>query len=87
MNPILLAARLMGDRKMTRRGTAKTESCTIFLWELDDGKVIELIRDTPISGTHCFRSVKERGEPFETLLNYYERGHARVFSPNRFIAA
>ena len=51
------------------------------------GKVIELIRDTPISGTHCFRSVKERGEPFETLLNYYERGHARVFSPNRFMAA
>lgn len=87
MNPILWAARIMGSRKITRSGTAKTASCTIFLWELDDSKVIEIVRDTPTHGPHSFRVATERDERFEDLLEYYERGHARVFSPKRYLAA
>jgi hypothetical protein len=83
MNPINQAAILMGKRKITRRATAKSEtseSC-IFLWELDDGATLELVRDT------AFKSVRERNEGFDQLLAFYQRGRCKVFSPNNVVAA
>lgn len=82
MNPIITAACLMGDRKIVRRATAKTESSTVFLWELNDGSTIELVRNN-----HGFQSAIERGEGFEELMSFYSRSNARVFSPNLARAA
>lgn len=80
MNPIIQASSLMGRRKIMRRATAKSAESTVFLWELDDGATLELVR----SGT--FKSCRERGEGFDSLLAYYQRGHCRVFSPNSHAA-
>lgn len=76
MNPITKAALIMGNRKITRRATAKTEDRTIFLWELTDGATLELVRDK------SFKCVNERLEGFDALLDFYQRGRCSVFSPN-----
>jgi hypothetical protein len=86
MNVICQAARMMGKRKIVRKGTAKTSECTIFLWELDDGNSLELLRNEAPTATAHFVSVRERTERFNDLLQYYER-HAKVFSPDRYLAA
>ncbi|NWC83833.1 hypothetical protein HX798_26630 [Pseudomonas putida] len=75
MNPITAAARLMGKRKIVRTGTAKKDGSTIFLWELDDGATLELIR-----GRTGFTSLQERRDAFQDLVDYYSRG-AKVFVP------
>jgi len=76
MNPIIQASSLMGSRKIIRRATAKSAGSTVFLWELDDGATLELVRE----GT--FKCCRERGEGFEALMEFYQRGRCRVFSPN-----
>ena len=77
MNPINKAAQLMGSRRICRRATAKNQDTTVFLWELDDGATLELVR-----GKGGFKSVQEQMGGFDALLQFYQRGHAHVFSPN-----
>lgn len=86
MSVICQAARMIGSRKIVRKGTAKTSESTIFLWELDDGNTLELLRNEAPMMTAHFVSVRERTERFNDLLEYYER-HAKVFSPDRYLAA
>lgn len=76
MKPIAEAARLMGNRKIVRTGTAKKNGNTIHLWELNDGVTLELI-----SGSKGFSSVTERHEGFDELVDYYMRCRAHVFVP------
>lgn len=85
-NVIVQAARMMGTRTIVRKGTAKTPGSTIFLWELSDGKTLELLRNEGAKASAHFVSVRERSEKFNELLEYYERT-ANVFSPNRYAAA
>nr|WP_073675448.1 hypothetical protein [Pseudomonas aeruginosa] len=75
MNPIQQAAQLMGKRKIVCTGTAKKDDSTVFLWQLDDGATLELIR-----GKKGFYSLKERHEGFQVLVDYYSR-NAKVFVP------
>lgn len=75
MNPIQLAAQMMGNRKISRRATAKSNDNTVFLWELSDGATLEVIR-----GKEGFKSVTEKHTGFEALMDFYQRAHARVFS-------
>ncbi|MGI0646971.1 hypothetical protein ACRCPS_18300 [Pseudomonas aeruginosa] len=82
MNPIHLAAQMMGKRKIRRRATAKREQNTVFIWELDDGNALELVRKDK-----GFVSVVERTEGFDALVEYYSRSNAHVFSPNNVSAA
>jgi hypothetical protein len=77
MNPIQQAAQLMGDRQICRRATAKWLDSTVFLWELTDGATLELVR-----GKGGFKSVQEKSVGFDSLMEYYQRSHARVFCPN-----
>lgn len=77
MNPIQLAAQIMGARTICRRATAKNQDATVFLWELNDEATLELVR-----GKEGFKSVLERKEGFDALLDYYQRSHAKVFCPN-----
>lgn len=65
----------MGKRKIVRTGTAKKDETTVFLWELDDGVTLELIR-----GKKGFSSIKERHDSFQDLVDYYSR-NATVFVP------
>lgn len=80
MNPILQAAGMMGQAKIVRRATAKTVGRTVFLWQLSDGRTLELVREGQ------FKSVVERTETFDSLLEFYQRGHCKVFSPNLAVA-
>ncbi|MDK8264858.1 hypothetical protein QP835_11280 [Pseudomonas oryzihabitans] len=59
----------------------------ILLWEVSDGPVLELLRKLAPGKRPRFTQVRERGDGFDDLLVFYERGHARVFSPNRYAAA
>ena len=65
----------MGKRKIVCTGTAKKDDSTVFLWQLDDGATLELIR-----GKKGFVSLKERHEGFHALVDYYSRS-AKVFVP------
>lgn len=85
-NVILQAARMLGTRTIVRKGTAKALGSTIFLWELSDGKTLELLRTEGSKATAHFANVRERDEGFDVLLEYYGR-HAKVFSPGRHLAA
>lgn len=82
MNPIHHAAQLMGKRTICRRATAKRDQNTVFLWELSDGNTLELVRKDK-----GFVSAVERTEDFESLIEYYSRSNAHVFSPNNVSAA
>lgn len=59
----------------------------ILLWELSDGALLELRREVGPGKRPRFTLFRERGDGFDDLLVYYERGRARVFSPNRYVAA
>lgn len=87
MTIILQAARLLGPRQIGRRASVTTDTMKILLWELSDGAVLELHREVIPGKRSRFTLVRERGDGFEELLVYYERGRARVFSPNRYAAA
>lgn len=77
MNPIHMAAQMMGKRTICRRATAKQDDKTVFLWELTGGAVLELVR-----GKGGFSSVQEKSVGFDQILAFYQRSHARVFCPN-----
>lgn len=80
MNPICQAAAMMGQSKIVRRATAKTTERTVYLWQLSDGRTLELVREGN------FKSVVERTEQFDTLLEFYKRGHCKVFCPALAVA-
>ncbi len=77
MTIILQAARLLGPRQIGRRASVTTDTMKILLWELSDGAVLELHREVVPGKRPRFTLVRERGDGFEELLVYYERGRAR----------
>jgi len=87
MTIILQAARLLGPRQIGRRASVTTDTMKILLWELSDGAVLELLSELAPGKRPRFTQVRERGDGFDDLLVFYERGHARVLSPNRYAAA
>ncbi|MBI6600995.1 hypothetical protein [Pseudomonas sp. S4_EA_1b] len=61
--------------KCSWNGCPSARGIPIFLWQLDDGATLELIR-----GKKGFFSLKERHEGFQVLVDYYSR-NAKVFVP------
>lgn len=78
MSPIMVAARLQGDAKVTRKAWSTCGVVKVHLWELSTGEVI-ILRN--VGG--AFETPSELNQSFDELVNRFrEKTQNRVFTPD-----